>query len=268
MYANHAREGALEWLPMRVYPVTAASVLASRSMDAGMLTCPSCGASASPESPSCTFCNARLATATCARCFAMIFQGAQHCSRCGAVVVTSEVSSADARACPRCKLPLEATAVGDAYLDECARCGGMWLDVASFERIGANKEYQAVVAGLGVPQPHVAAPHIDAVRYIPCPTCARLMNRVNFAHCSGVVVDVCKTHGVWFDADELRQVVEFIVAGGLETARNRELEALADERRRISFPTVIQHTEHPEISMRQSVALQAGKGVLDWMLGS
>ena len=41
------------------------------------------------------------------------------------------------------------SAVGDAYLDECARCGGVWLDVASFERIGTSKEYQAVVTGLG-----------------------------------------------------------------------------------------------------------------------
>jgi hypothetical protein len=49
------------------------------------------------------------------------------------------------------------------------------------------------------------------------------MNRINFAHTSGVIVDVCTKHGTWFDADELRRVLEFITAGGLEAARAREL---------------------------------------------
>jgi hypothetical protein len=49
------------------------------------------------------------------------------------------------------------------------------------------------------------------------------MNRINFAHTSGVIVDVCTSHGTWFDADELRRVLEFITAGGLEAARAREL---------------------------------------------
>jgi hypothetical protein len=49
------------------------------------------------------------------------------------------------------------------------------------------------------------------------------MNRVNFAHASGVIVDVCTNHGTWFDADELRRVLDFISAGGLESARQREL---------------------------------------------
>jgi hypothetical protein len=49
------------------------------------------------------------------------------------------------------------------------------------------------------------------------------MNRLNFAHTSGVIVDVCTRHGTWFDADELRRVLEFITAGGLEAARAREL---------------------------------------------
>jgi hypothetical protein len=49
------------------------------------------------------------------------------------------------------------------------------------------------------------------------------MNRLNFAHTSGVIVDVCTPHGTWFDADELRRVLEFITNGGLEAARVREL---------------------------------------------
>ena len=42
------------------------------------------------------------------------------------------------------------------------------------------------------------------------------MNRVNFARCSGVIVDVCRGHGTWFDRDELSGIVQFIRGGGLE----------------------------------------------------
>src|SRR3712207_7758487 len=31
----------------------------------------------------------------------------------------------------------------------------------------------------------------EAVRYRPCPRCARIMNRVNFARRSGVILDIC-----------------------------------------------------------------------------
>jgi Zn-finger nucleic acid-binding protein len=55
------------------------------------------------------------------------------------------------------------------------------------------------------------------------------MHRVNFGRCSSVVVDVCKTHGTWFDRDELRRVVEFIRAGGLDKARAKEFADLKEQ---------------------------------------
>ena len=48
------------------------------------------------------------------------------------------------------------------------------------------------------------------------------MNRVNFGKVSGVIVDVCKLHGTWFDAGELTRVVAFAAGGGLERTRARE----------------------------------------------
>src|SRR5207247_2486664 len=61
----------------------------------------------------------------------------------------------------------------------------------------------------------------------------KLMNRVAFAHCSRVVVDVCKAHGTWFDKDELRRIVEFIRAGGLEAARADEIAELERKRQEL-----------------------------------
>src|SRR5207248_2153983 len=82
-----------------------------------------------------------------------------------------------------------------------------------------------------VPKHEGAEP--NKVRYVPCPECNQLMNRVNFARCSGVVVDVCKGHGTWFDHDELQQIVEFIRSGGLNVSREREKRELAEERERL-----------------------------------
>jgi len=53
------------------------------------------------------------------------------------------------------------------------------------------------------------------------------MNRVNFGRKSGVVVDVCKVHGTWFDAGELTQAVEWVASGGLDLAK-QQIAAAAD----------------------------------------
>jgi Zn-finger nucleic acid-binding protein len=58
------------------------------------------------------------------------------------------------------------------------------------------------------------------------------MNRKNFAERSGVIVDVCKAHGIWFDHGELPRVLAFVEAGGLREAERRAQEqkrALAKE---------------------------------------
>ncbi|MEZ4367776.1 MAG: zf-TFIIB domain-containing protein [Kofleriaceae bacterium] len=55
------------------------------------------------------------------------------------------------------------------------------------------------------------------------------MNRRLFARGSGVVVDVCRGHGTWFDAGELPATVEFVMNGGLARA---EAADLAEQRER------------------------------------
>jgi Zn-finger nucleic acid-binding protein len=55
------------------------------------------------------------------------------------------------------------------------------------------------------------------------------MGRKNFGRISGVVLDSCPEHGIWFDDGELRQVLEFVASGGLVHSRRIEIE---DEERR------------------------------------
>ncbi|MGH7180265.1 MAG: zf-TFIIB domain-containing protein, partial [Tepidisphaeraceae bacterium] len=70
-------------------------------------------------------------------------------------------------------------------------------------------------------------------RYRPCPQCGQMMNRINFAGGSGIVLDICKPHGIWFDHDELRKIIEFIREGGLDRAREVEKQKLSEQRRQL-----------------------------------
>jgi hypothetical protein len=42
------------------------------------------------------------------------------------------------------------------------------------------------------------------------------MNRRNYGGSSAVIIDLCKTDGIWFDADELARILVWIRAGGVE----------------------------------------------------
>ena len=42
------------------------------------------------------------------------------------------------------------------------------------------------------------------------------MNRRNYAGNSGVIIDLCREHGIWFDAEELARILLWVRAGGTE----------------------------------------------------
>lgn len=202
-------------------------------MQAETLNCPMCGAAAATDDPTCNYCGARLATVACASCFGMMFRGSKHCPRCGAPAGQRAATDLPARKCPRCVIEMHSLLLGTTAIRECERCLGLWVDVPAFEKICADREQQAAVLGGASPAPTKPVQGVDKVRYVPCPECERLMNRINFARCSGVVVDVCKGHGTWFDREELSRIVEFIRGGGLEAARSKEKTALEEERRHL-----------------------------------
>lgn len=195
--------------------------------------CPMCGAPAREDASKCQHCGARLATVACPSCFAMMFAGAKHCSRCGAPAVRTELEGAAERNCPRCRTGMNLVQVGNTAMRECPRCDGLWIDAAAFEKLCAEREQQAAVLGTAKAAPAPRPGKVEPIRYVPCPECGKLMHRVNFARCSGVVVDVCKAHGTWFDRDELMHIVEFIRSGGLDRAREERMAELAAEERRL-----------------------------------
>lgn len=197
------------------------------------LNCPNCGAAVSSEDMQCLFCKSRLATVACPSCFGMIFSGHRHCPHCGTRVERSELEPDAVRRCPRCRTDMNVLALGSTKVRECSNCDGLWVDVAAFEEICRDKEQQSAALGGAATLPERLSRSPEKVRYDPCPECGRLMNRVNFARCSGVVVDICKGHGTWFDQHELQMIVEFIRGGGLDAAREKEKMKLEEERRRL-----------------------------------
>ncbi len=208
-----------------------------------------CGAPASSEATCCEHCGARLATVACPACFGMMFVGGKFCSHCGAKADRKELSEATAQRCPRCKLELKAVVVGTSSLQECPKCEGIWVDGDTLQQICNDREQQAAVLGMAVPLATGSTTELEAkIRYLPCPKCHRLMNRVNFAHCSHVVVDVCTAHGTWFDRDELRRIVEFIRGGGLEAARGRQIAELEERRRQLSAAETTRGSDSPVFS--------------------
>jgi Zn-finger nucleic acid-binding protein len=160
-----------------------------------------------------------------------MFQGAQFCPHCGAATETLQVGPEGARHCPQCKeTKLQRITVGAVQLEECLRCGGLWVDTKVFERICSDQAAQTAAIGLRLPPP---VADDGRVHYRKCPQCSQLMRRTKYASRLGVIIDVCRPHGVWLDRDELRRIIEFIRSGGLERQRQIEMEELERQRNQL-----------------------------------
>jgi Zn-finger nucleic acid-binding protein len=217
--------------------------------DAGALHCPNCGGPAAPGDAACKYCRATLATVSCPSCFALMFEGAVYCPTCGARRArTAGTGEVHAR-CPACRGTLGDVRIGETAVLECGRCRGVWVDAATFEHICANREAQAVVLHQA---PAAAAPAAAAVHYRKCVACGKMMNRLNFGRLSGTIVDVCKGHGTFLDAGELHRIVRFIQGGGLDRARQRQLEELKDEERRLRTAQAVRQTNLGESTVEPS----------------
>jgi Zn-finger nucleic acid-binding protein len=202
-------------------------------MQTESLNCPNCGAAVSSDRTQCEFCKSRLKTVGCPSCLGLMFLGSKFCGHCGASAEEAQtIDDIVPGECPRCKLQLQSLKIGAGNMRECVRCGGFWTSVATFESLCDNKEQQSAVLGYVTDQNRELSSTVP-INYVPCPDCKELMNRSNFARISGVIIDLCKQHGVWFDANELSKIISFIDEGGLKRSREKEKVALDDERSRL-----------------------------------
>lgn len=152
-------------------------------------------------------------------------------------------------------------------MDNCEACGGSYIAHSVLEALITDVQHNVfdrAEALANAAQQHINAPTLLTAAYVKCPDCRTIMNRRQFAHGANVVIDGCKGHGSFFDAGELRKIVDFMKSGGLAKAADveqrrqaaRQAEAARNRAQpRYSSPTS-QHesSEHHEVTGVGAVA--------------
>ena len=160
--------------------------------------CPVCGGHVAESVRVCPYCRSPVATVRCGFCFHMNLPQSLHCSGCGSELGLEPIPQRSG-------------------LRACAECGGQFVDHSLLRDLLEARQVYGLKAAR-----RAANPLDQPVRYRPCPVCRTMMNRQNFGRSSGVIVDICSQHGVWFDAGELPRVLDFVQAGGLLQAKQQE----------------------------------------------
>jgi len=123
------------------------------------------------------------------------------------------------RRCPHCRAPMELLGLrtdGTMAVERCRECMGIFFDPGELEElmdasVDNVKEVDRERLDTLIDE------EVDTDRpviYVPCPDCGQLMNRKNYGTRAGVIVDICKEHGVWLDGGELGSLLKWLRAGG------------------------------------------------------
>jgi Zn-finger nucleic acid-binding protein len=198
-----------------------------RAVDAVIARCGSCGAQVQPAAQSCTYCDSAIVrdpdklSLICPECFARNADQSRFCVACG-VAFAPQPLPCDGRElpCPACDTRMPPSQVAGIAVNECPGCHGIWVAGDHFDalvkRAAKRREERSPTAD--APRHARGNPLERGVRYRRCPECDQFMLRSNYKRSSGVILDECRAHGTWLDADELEQVAGFILAGGRTSA--------------------------------------------------
>ena len=142
--------------------------------------------------------------------------------------------------CPCCERQLEERRDQQWLIHVCPGCDGLWIMPGMLERFekafdDAEARLPSVEHTLSDPytRPSPLQDPAAGREYRRCPQCGERMARRQYQRVSGVLVDECLGHGVWFDAGEFNHVIEFLKAGGLEKSQSAA-EQDAEKRRQAS----------------------------------
>jgi Zn-finger nucleic acid-binding protein len=230
-----------------------------RSHDAAVVRCSSCSAPRANGATSCGHCGAdytlheRDLHTVCPTCMTRVSDRAQYCHHCATPIVPQGSAGEPTKTgCPACgrRHKMNGRALGDPPVSvlECPRCAGLWLSRDGFKVVAdrardASVADPAILIGASSDDESTTAGARATSFYRQCPECRKMMNRRNFGKRSGVVIDACKEHGIWFDARELGIILRWIRQGGEDrAAERRETEARHAERQariRVERPTQI-----------------------------
>lgn len=171
--------------------------------------------------------------ANCISCSAPLEPNTNRCLYCGVrndvdLQAKHEFSIENPRSeriCPQCNIALQTIDLkinGHLYIERCGECFGLFFDPGEIEILLDYAVSDAETINLK----HIQAINDDRyqskqVKYVKCPDCRILMDRVNFGYRSGVVIDRCGKHGVWLDNGEITHLMEWKKAGGQVLAQQK-----------------------------------------------
>jgi len=190
----------------------------------------------------------------CTNCSAPLPLNTVRCDYCGSrnnVDLTGinyyTVHDSDtARICPVCTVHLKTIDLGingKFFIERCEDCLGLFFDPGELEALLEYSVKNVFEINRNRLDLFKLSPQATGriATYVKCPICAKMMNRINFGARSGVVIDRCREHGVWLDAGELRQLCEWMKAGGKildkERAEERKKEELLREEKKLQDHT-------------------------------
>jgi len=207
------------------------------AVDAVIARCGSCGALVQPDAQRCTYCDSAIVrdpgklSLICPECFARNPDQSRFCVACGVAFAPQPLPNEGRELpCPACDRRMPPSQVAGIAVNECPGCHGLWVAGHHFDALVKRAAQLRQKRPPTAEAPRVRRGHIDlAVRYRRCPECDQFMLRTNYKRSSGVILDECRLHGTWLDADELEQVAGFILAGG-QTSPVMEAEHAAAER--------------------------------------
>jgi len=211
--------------------------------DASVVRCSGCGAPREAMSTACVHCGSdftlheRDLHTVCPNCLARVSDRARYCHHCAHLLTSQPLSSATSEhGCPECgsgqMLANREISPELPHVLECSLCAGMWLGLDAIEQL-IDLETRRGAGGRTVASADAltSEPFSQQNRaYRPCAACQQLMMRRNFGRGeSNVIVDICRQHGVWFDANELAALLRWMRSGGLPAAQ-KELARMKGDR--------------------------------------
>jgi Zn-finger nucleic acid-binding protein len=226
------------------------SVPRFRAQDAAVVRCSSCSAPRNKDGLSCEHCGADYTLheqdmhTICPACMTRLSDRARFCHNCAKPIVPQGApGTRTKKGCPACgrKHKMTSRVLGRSAVSvlECPRCAGLWLSGEGFDlvRERAREAAEIDLPASGTARKRNTPDGRGGAIYRRCPDCQEFMNRTNYGHRSGVIIDTCKKHGLWFDARELEEILRWIRKGGESRAQKRaaEAERQKERSRRISF---------------------------------
>ena len=242
----------------------ALTVRQPKSHEAAVVRCSSCGSTRQVDSTSCGHCGSKFTlherdlNTICPTCAARVSDRASYCHHCATRLDPQDkAGEPTSQSCPACgeghHLTSRDFGVADLSILECPVCAGLWLGHNAFRHLverskaaaATSKVHAMAAARAATTEPSPSrVPRQAGPFYRTCPECPGLMQRRNYDEKSGVVIDVCGSHGVWFDDNELAAILRWIRDGRSRLARDHT-EELRRERARTASPTTVAGTFPP-----------------------